>query len=112
MKSEVSDTASRALNIKRVSGFYFFKYMTMLEKTIERNGQKVVEVRSDGGKLLYVKTKEGYEMKCPRTKKICVVGYDKMLFDCLKCMSGIPDDELLFEKAKQIWKLFEDSVKA
>lgn len=83
----------------------------MLEKIVDRNGQKVVEVRSDGRKLLYVKTKEGYEMKCPRTKKICVVGYDKMLFDCLKCMSGISDDELLFEKAKCIQQFFEDSVR-
>ena len=83
----------------------------MLEKIVKRNGQKVIEVRSDVGKLLYVKTKEGFEMKCPRSKKICVVGYDKMLFDCLKCMSGIPDDELLFEKAKQIRKLLQEPVK-
>lgn len=76
----------------------------MKEITVTRNGQKVIEVRSDGGKLLYVKTREGYEMKCPRTKKICVVGYDKMLFDCLKCMSDVSDEELL-GKARQIQQL-------
>lgn len=77
----------------------------MKETKVYKNGREVVEVRSDGGKLLYVKTKEGYEMKCPRTKKICTVGYDKMLFDCLQCMSGISDGELLFDKAKQIKEL-------
>ena len=39
-------------------------------------------------------------------------GYDKMLFDCLQCMSGISDDELLFEKSKQIRKLLEEPAKA
>jgi len=84
----------------------------MLEKTINRNGRKDVEVRSDGGKLLYVKTKDGYEMKCPRTKKICVVGYDKMLFDCLACMSNISDSELLLKKTKQIRDLLQEPVEA
>lgn len=77
----------------------------MQETKINRNGREVIEVRSDGGKLLYVKTKEGYEMKCPRSKKICVIGYDKMLFDCLKCMSDISDEELL-GKAQQIQQFF------
>ena len=76
-----------------------------------RNGRAIIEVRSDGGKLLYVKTKEGYEMKCPRTKKICVVGYDQMLFDCLKCLSGISDDNLLFEKTEKIRKILETPIK-
>ena len=56
----------------------------MIEREVEINGQKVIEVRSNGGKLLYKKTVRGYEMKCPRTKNICVVNYDQMLFDCLK----------------------------
>ena len=36
--------------------------------------------------LLFVKTKIGYEMKCPRTKKICLVKYEEMLRDCFDCM--------------------------
>lgn len=58
----------------------------MIEKQVIRQGRKVIEVRSDGGKLLYVKTPEGYEMKCPRTKQICLVRYEQMLSDCLKCL--------------------------
>ncbi|MFA5059678.1 MAG: hypothetical protein WC676_03540 [Candidatus Omnitrophota bacterium] len=58
----------------------------MKEKTIERNGEKIIEVRSDGGKLLFIKTKTGYEMKCPRTKTICLVKYEEMLKDCVKCL--------------------------
>ena len=58
----------------------------MKEKIAERDGQKVIEVRSDGGKLLFVKTKEGYEMKCPRTKTICLIKYQDMIEDCLSCL--------------------------
>lgn len=74
----------------------------MTETKIIRNGQEVIEVRSQGGKLLYIKTAKGYEMKCPRSKKICLVGYDKMLFDCLKCMSDIKDEDLLVDKVNQV----------
>ena len=84
----------------------------MIEKEVYKNGEKIVEVRSEGGKLLYVKTKDGYEMKCPRTKKICLVRFDKMLFDCLQCFSGITEEDKLLEKAKQIKKLFVLSDKA
>lgn len=59
----------------------------MIEKQILRQGCKVIEVRSDGGKLLYIKTPEGYEMKCPRTKQVCLVRYEDMLSDCLKCLN-------------------------
>jgi hypothetical protein len=58
----------------------------MQEKIVYRNGEKVTEVRSDGGKLLFVKTKAGYEMKCPRTKQVCLVEYEHMLKDCQKCL--------------------------
>ena len=58
----------------------------MKEKIIIRNGVKVIEVRSDAGKLLYIKTKEGYELKCPRSKQICLVRYEDMLSDCLECL--------------------------
>lgn len=57
----------------------------MHEKTIIRHGIKAVEVRSDAGKLLYIKTKEGYELKCPRSKQICLVRYEEMFSDCLQC---------------------------
>ena len=77
----------------------------MIEKTIVRNGERIVEVRSEGGKLLYIKTNQGYEMKCPRTKKICVVGYDQMLFDCLQCFSGISSEEELIDKTSRIREL-------
>jgi len=61
----------------------------MKEKIITRDGQKVTEVRSDAGKLLYVKTKEGYELKCPRSKQICLVTYEQMLSDCATCVGEI-----------------------
>ena len=65
----------------------------MIEKIIDRGGKKVIEVRSDGGKLLFVKTKEGYEMKCPRTKKICLVKYEEMMADCMKCLDDVSQGE-------------------
>lgn len=61
----------------------------MIEKLIEKNGEKVVEVRSEGGKLLFVKTKQGYEMKCPRTKRICLISYKEMYSDCLSCWAEV-----------------------
>ena len=82
----------------------------MKENKVIRNGEEVVEVRSDGGKLLYIKTKAGYEMKCPRTKNICVVGYDQMLFDCLQCMSGISDGEMLLNKTKKIQTILKETA--
>jgi len=57
----------------------------MIEKIVERNSKKVTEVRSNAGKLLFVKTLQGYEIKCPRTKEICLVTYEEMLKDCLAC---------------------------
>ena len=84
----------------------------MIETIVYRGGEKIVEVRSEGGKLLYRKTQEGYEMKCPRTKKICVVGYDQMLFDCLKCFSGISNEDELLSKSNQIRELLTASPKS
>jgi hypothetical protein len=66
----------------------------MKEEIVYCDGEKIVEVRSDGGKLLYKKTSRGYEMKCPRTKKICVVPYEQMLVDCLRCLDGETLDHL------------------
>ena len=65
----------------------------MIERIIERDGEKVVQVRSRGGKLLFVKTKEGYEIKCPRTKQVCVIKYKEMLKDCLKCLNDCSVNE-------------------
>ena len=53
----------------------------MIIKITYRNGEKVIEMRSDGGRLLFIKTKKGYEIKCPRTKKICLVKYEEMFTD-------------------------------
>lgn len=58
----------------------------MQEKTIIRDGKQVTEVRSDAGKLLYIKTLEGYEIKCPRSKQICLIPYQEILQDCLSCL--------------------------
>ena len=74
----------------------------MKEKVTDRNGEKVTEVRSDGGKLLFIKTKTGYEMKCPRTKKICLVKYEEMIKDCFSCLDdGLREDFLEFLKEKK-----------
>jgi len=58
----------------------------MREKIIIRNGEKIIEVRSIVGKLLYVKTKDGYELKCPRSKQVCLIRYEEMLSDCSRCL--------------------------
>ena len=57
----------------------------MIEKAVNRNGEEVIEVRSEAGKLLFIKTPRGYEIKCPRTKKVCLVKYEEMITDCLTC---------------------------
>ena len=58
-------------------------FFIMQENITFRNKERVVEVRSDAGKLLYIKTKEGYELKCPRSKEISMMDYQAMLADCL-----------------------------
>ena len=63
----------------------------MIEKIVRRNGEKVTEIRSEAGKLLLIKTKRGYEIMCPRTKKICLIRYEEMISDCFACC----DTELL-----------------
>jgi len=70
---------------------YFLKVwvlLFMIEKVVEKNGKKVTEVRSDAGKLLFIKTPKGYEIKCARTKQICLVKYEEMIADCLACWNG------------------------
>lgn len=72
---------------------FFRNRQAMIEKTIIRDGERIVEVRSEGGKLLFIKTRQGYEMKCPRTKKICLVSYREMFSDCLSCWAEVPAGE-------------------
>ena len=75
----------------------------MQEKVIHRNDEEVIQVRSDSGKLLYIKTKEGYEMKCPRSKKICLIKYEQMLEDCFKCLvEGAEEKHYSFDGKKLI----------
>ena len=75
--------------------------MGIIEKILERDGEKIVQVRSAGGKLLFVKTREGYEMKCPRTKKVCVIKYEQMLTDCLQCLDDMDECRLLLDELKR-----------
>ena len=75
--------------------------MFMIEKVINRKGERVIEVRSDAGRLLLIKTKQGYELKCPRTKQICLIRYEVMLSDCLRCMDKIPDDAGIKDKIRR-----------
>lgn len=51
----------------------------LIETTIERNGEKVIQGRSREGKLLIEKTREGYELKCPRSKEVYLITYAEML---------------------------------
>jgi len=51
----------------------------LIQKVIERNGRKVIQGRSCEGKLLIEKTQEGYELKCPRSKKVYLITYEEML---------------------------------
>ena len=67
----------------------------MKEKIIHRGKEKVIEVRSDAGKLLFVKTKEGYELKCPRSKQICLVKYENMLSDCRNCLNEVSGQNIV-----------------
>ena len=41
------------------------------------------DVRCDCGKLYLIKTKEGYEFKCPRCKRIHLIKYKELLVDYL-----------------------------
>lgn len=73
----------------------------MKERVVNRNGEHVIEVRSEGGRLLFIKTKLGYEIKCPRTKKICLVKYEDMLEDCFESMDVL----------KECFRLMEDNLR-
>lgn|SRR3989338_1776421 len=92
--------------LEKVGVFWFQNVhpsdLRMIERIIDKNGEKITEVRSDGGKLLFIKTKKGYEMKCPRTKKICLVKYEEMLADCFNCFdTNFKEDENLLDAIKK-----------
>lgn len=55
----------------------------IIEHETIRNGQKVVQVRSNSGKLLFIKTKAGYEIKCPRSKTVYLIPYEQMVTEYL-----------------------------
>lgn len=58
----------------------------MIKKVTFRNGEKVIEMRSDGGKLLFIKTKKGYEHIHPVVLMIGPVSVHIMVcLDCLDC---------------------------
>lgn len=56
------------------------------------------EFRSDCGKLLFIKSERGYEIKCPRDKKIYVIPYETMIKDFLdtqqRCEKGCIADRI------------------
>lgn len=56
----------------------------LIETTVERNGEKVIQGRSWEGKLLIEKTQEGYELKCPRSKEVYLIAYEEMLTEYKK----------------------------
>ena len=74
----------------------------MREKIITRNGEKIIEVRSNVGKLLYIKTKVGYELKCPRSKQVCLIRYEEMLSDCSRCLGENWKDKLSKKDDKSV----------
>jgi len=41
------------------------------------------QVRCDCGRLYLVKTKDGYEFKCPRCKRIHLIKYEDLIVDYL-----------------------------
>lgn len=56
----------------------------LIETTIERDGEKVIQGRSREGKLLIEKTREGYELKCPRSKEVYLITYEEMITEYKK----------------------------
>lgn len=53
----------------------------LIESTIKRNGERVIQGRSKEGKLLIEKSRDGYELKCPRSKEVYLITYEDMLAD-------------------------------
>jgi phage FluMu protein Com len=49
------------------------------------------EVRCQCGKLYLIRTKDGYEFKCPRCKRFCLLSYEELIVNYLTKEEG---DEL------------------
>lgn len=50
----------------------------LIQNVIDRRGETVIQGRSKEGKLLIEKTREGYELKCPRSKVVYLITYEEM----------------------------------
>ena len=59
----------------------------MIEKLSNQN-KKSAQVRCHCGKLYLVKTKDGYEFKCPRCKRIYLLAYERLIADYLTKEKG------------------------
>lgn len=73
----------------------------MKETSIKKYGKTIVAVRSDAGKLMFVKTTEGYEMKCPRSKQTCLIRYEEMFSDCMRYWKDYPQKTSFLIPAEQ-----------
>lgn len=49
----------------------------------EKQKKNVNQIRCDCGKLCLIKTKDGYEFKCPRCKRIHLLKYERLIVDYL-----------------------------
>ena len=52
-------------------------------KEVKNQSKKSNQIRCDCGKLYLVKTKSGYEFKCSRCKRICLLEYERLIVDYL-----------------------------
>ena len=48
-----------------------------------KNKKNVDQIRCDCGRLCLVKTKDGYEFKCPRCKRIHLLRYEELIVNYL-----------------------------
>ncbi len=84
----------------------------MIERIIYKKGRQVVEVRSRGGKLLFIKSKDGYEIKCRKTQEICIVSYDHMFLDSLKSFLPFTPHAEVLRKSQEIRRSLISSLSA
>lgn len=75
------------INIEEMGFFVLHKVSLMAKKLVEKyisiNGKALIQGRSEEGKLLVVKTDEGYELKCPRSKEVYLIPYEQMVLEYL-----------------------------
>ena len=46
-------------------------------------GKTIKEVRCKCGKLHFIRTDKGYELKCSRCKRLFVISYEQLILDYL-----------------------------